>query len=109
MKTRAAIPPGYIAVCIAQGEARLQQRNKLLVASASLVATTIYLWFHGFQVSRPFRTISLWADLIHGNACELPRVSGWLAIQSLVHGIVNESPPINVERSALSAGRFFRP
>jgi hypothetical protein len=42
-----AILPGYIAECVAQGEARLQQRNKLLVASASLVATTTYLWFNG--------------------------------------------------------------
>jgi hypothetical protein len=42
-----AILPGYIAQCVAQGEARLQQRNKFLVASASLVATTSYLWFHG--------------------------------------------------------------
>jgi hypothetical protein len=43
----AAILPGYIAERVAQGEARLQQRNKLLVACASLVATTTYLWFHG--------------------------------------------------------------
>ena len=42
-----AILPGYIAERVAQGEARLQQRNKLVVASASLVATTTYLWFHG--------------------------------------------------------------
>src|ERR1700730_5598648 len=41
----ASILPGYIAVCVAQGEARLQQRNKLLAASASLIATTTYLWF----------------------------------------------------------------
>ena|SRR5437016_7694699 len=41
-----AILPGYFAECVAQGEARLQQRNKLLVASASLVATTTYLWFN---------------------------------------------------------------
>ena len=41
-----AILPGYIAERVAQGEARLQQRNKLLVACASLVATTSYLWFH---------------------------------------------------------------
>jgi hypothetical protein len=45
--TLAAILPGYIAERVAQGEARLQQRNKLLVASASLVTTTTYLWFHG--------------------------------------------------------------
>lgn len=43
----AAILPGYITERVAQGEARLQQRNKLLVASASLVATMSYLWFHG--------------------------------------------------------------
>jgi hypothetical protein len=41
-----AILPGHFADCVAQGEARLQQRNKLLVASASLVATTTYLWFN---------------------------------------------------------------
>jgi hypothetical protein len=41
-----AIFPGYIADRVAQGEARLQQRNKFLVASASLLATTSYLWFH---------------------------------------------------------------
>jgi hypothetical protein len=41
-----AIFPGYIAERVAQGEARLQQRNKLLVACASLIATTSYLWFH---------------------------------------------------------------
>jgi hypothetical protein len=41
-----AIFPGYIADRVAQGEARLQQRNKLLVASVSLIATTSYLWFH---------------------------------------------------------------
>jgi hypothetical protein len=43
----AAILPGYIAERVAQGEARLQQRNKFLVACASLVATTSYLWFQG--------------------------------------------------------------
>ena len=43
----AAILPGYITERVALGEARLQQRNKLLVASASLVATTTYLGFHG--------------------------------------------------------------
>jgi hypothetical protein len=42
----AAMLPGYFAQRIAQGEARLQQRNKLLVACTSLVATTTYLWFH---------------------------------------------------------------
>jgi hypothetical protein len=45
-ETLAAILPGYIAQRIAQGEARLQQRNQLIVASASLVATTSSLWFH---------------------------------------------------------------
>jgi hypothetical protein len=43
----AAILPGYIADRVAESEARLQRRNKLLVALASLVATTTYLWFHG--------------------------------------------------------------
>jgi hypothetical protein len=43
----AAILPGYITERVAQGEARLQQRNKLLVACTSLFATTTYLWFHG--------------------------------------------------------------
>jgi hypothetical protein len=42
-----AIFPGYIAERVAQGEARLQQRNKFLVASGSFVATMTYLWFHG--------------------------------------------------------------
>lgn len=41
-----ALLPGYIAERVAQGEARLQQRNKLLVACASLAATTSYLWYH---------------------------------------------------------------
>src|SRR5204863_6456839 len=40
----AAILPGYITERVAQGEVRLQQRNKLLVTCASLVATTGYLW-----------------------------------------------------------------
>jgi hypothetical protein len=43
----AAILPGYIAERVAQSEARLQRRNKCLVASASLLATTGYLWYHG--------------------------------------------------------------
>ncbi len=43
----AAILPGYIAQRVAQGEARLQQRNKFLVACGSLIATTAYLWFNG--------------------------------------------------------------
>lgn len=38
--------PGYISERVAQGEARLQQRNKFLVACASLLATTSYLYFH---------------------------------------------------------------
>ena len=40
------IYPGCIAQRVAQGEARLQQRNKFLVACSSLLATTSYLWFH---------------------------------------------------------------
>lgn len=48
----AAILPGYIAERVAQGEVRLQQRNKLLVTCASLVATTSYLWFHGCLTGR---------------------------------------------------------
>jgi hypothetical protein len=47
-----AILPGYIAERVAQGEARLQQRNKLLVTCASLVATTSYLWFHECLTAR---------------------------------------------------------
>jgi hypothetical protein len=43
----AAILPDYFAERVSQGEARLQQRNRLLVACGSLVATTAYLWFHG--------------------------------------------------------------
>lgn len=50
----AAILPGCIAERVAQGEARLQQRNKLLVASASFVATTAYLWFHGCLTDHKF-------------------------------------------------------
>ena len=49
-----AIFPGYIAERVAQGEARFQQRNKLLVASASLVATTSYLWFNGCLTDAKF-------------------------------------------------------
>jgi hypothetical protein len=52
----AAILPGYIAERVAQGEARLQQRNKLLVACASLAATTTYLWFHGCFTDPKFLT-----------------------------------------------------
>jgi len=48
----AAILPGYITERVAQGEVRLQQRNKLLVTCASLVATTGYLWFHGCFTGR---------------------------------------------------------
>lgn len=44
--------PGCIAQRVAQGEARLQQRNKFLVASASLVGTTSYLWFHDCLTTR---------------------------------------------------------
>jgi hypothetical protein len=50
----AAMLPGYFAQRVAQGEARLQQRNKLLVACASLVATTTYLWFHGCLTDAKF-------------------------------------------------------
>ena len=49
-----AIFPGYITERVARGEARLQQRNKLLVASASLVATTSYLWFNGCLTDAKF-------------------------------------------------------
>ena len=42
----ATIFPGYIAERVAQGEARLQRRNKLLVACASLLSTASYLWVH---------------------------------------------------------------
>jgi hypothetical protein len=52
----AAMLPGYFAQCVAQGEARLQQRNKLLVACASLVATTTYLWLHGCLTDPKFLT-----------------------------------------------------
>jgi len=52
----AAMLPGYFAQRVAQGEARLQQRNKLLVACASLVATTTYLWFHGCLTDPKFLT-----------------------------------------------------
>ena len=45
-ETLAQLLPGYITQRVAQGEARLQQRNKFLVASASLLATTGYLWFN---------------------------------------------------------------
>jgi hypothetical protein len=48
----AALLPSYIAERVAQGEARLQQRNKLLVTCVSLVATTSYLWFHGCFTGR---------------------------------------------------------
>jgi hypothetical protein len=43
----AEILPNCFAERVAQQEARLQQRNKLLVACASLLATTSYLGFHG--------------------------------------------------------------
>jgi len=52
----AAILPGYIAERVAQGEARLQQRNKLMVACASLIATTTYLWYHGCLTDPKFLT-----------------------------------------------------
>ena len=52
----AALLPGYITERVAQGEARLQQRNKLLVACASLVATTSYLWYHHCLTDPKFLT-----------------------------------------------------
>ena len=52
----AAMLPGYFAQRVAQGEARLQQRNKLLVACTSLVAATTYLWFHGCLTDPKFLT-----------------------------------------------------
>jgi len=42
-----AMLPGYIAARVAQGEARLQRRNKLVVALISLAASTAYLGYHG--------------------------------------------------------------
>ena len=48
----AALLPSYIGEHVAHGEARLQQRNKLLVTCASLVATTSYLWFHECLTAR---------------------------------------------------------
>ena len=50
----AAMLPGYIAERVAQGEARLQQRNKLLVACVSLGASMTYLWFHGCLTDAKF-------------------------------------------------------
>lgn len=50
----AAILPDYFAERVAQREARLQERNKLLVVSVSLVATTTYLWFHGCLTDAKF-------------------------------------------------------
>lgn len=47
-----AILPGYITERVAQSEARLQQRNKLLVACASVVATTSYLCYHDCLTGR---------------------------------------------------------
>ena len=43
----AAILPGYFAERVAQGEARLQRRNKLVVVCISLAGTISYLWYHG--------------------------------------------------------------
>lgn len=42
----AALLPGYFAERIAQCEAQLQKRNKLVVASISLAVSTSYLWHH---------------------------------------------------------------
>jgi hypothetical protein len=52
----AAMLPGYFAQRVAQGEARLQKRNKILVACISMVATTTYLWFHGCLTDPKFLT-----------------------------------------------------
>ncbi|MDP9005049.1 MAG: hypothetical protein M3N12_09715 [Verrucomicrobiota bacterium] len=42
-----AMLPGYIAARVAQSEARLQRRNKLVVALTSLAASSAYLGYHG--------------------------------------------------------------
>ena len=42
----AALLPGYISERVAENEVGLQQRNKLFVASLSLVATIGYIWYH---------------------------------------------------------------
>jgi hypothetical protein len=52
----AAILPGYIAVRIAATEARVQRRNKLMVALTSLAASTTYLWYHGCLTDPKFLT-----------------------------------------------------
>ena len=50
----AAILPGYFSERVAEVETRLQQRNKLVVACISLVATTSYLWHHGCLTDSKF-------------------------------------------------------
>jgi hypothetical protein len=50
----ASILPGYFAERVALGEAKLQQRNKLLVASATLFATMSYLWVNGCLTDTKF-------------------------------------------------------
>ncbi len=42
----AALLPGYISERVTENEALLQQRNKLMVACASLIATLSYLFYH---------------------------------------------------------------
>jgi hypothetical protein len=48
----AALLPGYFADRVAASEARLQRRNKLLVALASLAASTI--WYNGCLTDSKF-------------------------------------------------------
>jgi hypothetical protein len=48
--------PGYIAARVAATEARVQRRNKLMVALTSLAATTAYLWYHGCLTDPKFLT-----------------------------------------------------
>jgi hypothetical protein len=50
----AAILPTHFAERVAEGEARLQQRNKLFVACISLVGSTSYLWYHGCLANSKF-------------------------------------------------------
>lgn len=50
----AALLPCCITNRVAESEARLQQRNKLVVALASLAATTTYLCYHGCLTDSKF-------------------------------------------------------
>ena len=50
----AAILPAHFAERVAEGEARLQQRNKLIVVSISLVSTIGYLWYHSCLTDKKF-------------------------------------------------------